>query len=88
MAEVKVREHAITEVDGYGIEVSKSLNQDMVFVNDKLAGYLSYTSKKFLPIAGWRDENSPMVCKALMDLKGEEFGEISYVDAPKGIATA
>lgn len=81
-ATVTIREHATTKIDEYGLETKKSLNQDMVFVNGRLAGYLSYTSKKFLPLAGWNNQHNGVVCEALQNIKGVEFGQITSVDAP------
>lgn len=82
MATVTIREHVITKKDAYGLESAKSLNQDFVFVNDKLAGYLSHVSKKFMPITGWNNAHNDMVCKALEGLKGPDFGRITHIDAP------
>lgn len=81
-ATVTVREHATTKVNAWGMEEKKSLNQDMVFVNNKLAGYLSYVSKKFLPLAGWPNQHNAAVVDALKKIKGAEFGDITAVDAP------
>lgn len=81
-AVVTVREHAVTKRDSFGMEVTKSLNQDMVFVNDKLAGYLSHVTKKFLPLSGWNNQHNKVVCEALQKIKGDDFGVITAVDAP------
>ena len=79
-AQVTIREHKISSVDEYGLEVESSLNQDFVFVNGKLAGYLTWTDKCFKPIVGWNNAHNETVCKALEELKGEDFGPISHVE--------
>lgn len=83
MAQVTIREHVISKTNSLGLEVAKSLNQDFVFVNDKLAGYLTYADKKFKPLSGigWDNSHSPMICDALQKLKGDDFGKITALDA-------
>lgn len=82
MAKVTIRECAEVFTDDYGVETKKSFNQDFVFVNDKLAGYLTWPDKCFKPITGWNNAHNDMVCRALEGLKGKDFGPISHIDAP------
>lgn len=83
MATITIREHAIEKENSVGLMVKKSLNQDMVFVNDKLCGYLTWPDKKFKPLngIGWDNQHNAMICEALEGLKGLEFGEITALDA-------
>lgn len=83
MAQVTIREHVISKTNSLGLEVTKSLNQDFVFVNDKLAGYLTYPDRKFKPLngIGWDNSHSSMICDALQTLKGADFGKITALDA-------
>ena len=83
MATVTIREHKVGKTNSVGLVVEKSLNQDMVFVNDKLAGYLTWADKKFKPLCGigWDNQHNDMICKALEGLKGEEFGTITALEA-------
>lgn len=81
MATITIREHVITKKNSFGLEVTKSLNQDFVFVNDKLAGYLTHADKAFKPVFGWDNSHNKMVCEALQELKGADFGKIVAVDA-------
>lgn len=83
MATVTIREHSLSKKDSFGLVAEKSLNQDFVFVNDKLAGYLSHTAKKFMPVAGWSNDHNKMVCDAIQKIKGAEFGPITAIDAPE-----
>lgn len=82
MATVTIREHVITKQNSLGLDVSKSLNQDFVFINDKLAGYLTYPDRKFKPLQGigWDNSHNQMVCDALQALKGSDFGTITAID--------
>lgn len=82
-ATVTVREHVIEKTNSVGLVVKKSLNQDFVFVNDKLAGYLTYPDKKFKPLSGigWDNEHNQMICDALQKIKGADFGAITALDA-------
>lgn len=68
---VSLREHAVLKETRWG-PVQKSLNQDFVFVNDKLAGYYSHVSKTFLPLAGWDNAMTPTVVDAIKKIKNEE----------------
>lgn len=86
MANVTIREHAEIKTDAYGLEVKKSFNQDMVFVNDKLAGYLTWADKCFKPLVGFNNAHNAMICKALEGLKGAEFGPIKFIDAPAPVS--
>jgi hypothetical protein len=74
VATVTIRECKIDE---------KSLEQDFVFVDGKLAGYLTWPRQEFKPLVGWNNAFNQMVCDALQILKGEEFGPITFIDAPE-----
>lgn len=74
MATVTIRECKID---------AKSLDQDFVFVDGKLAGYLTYPRQEFKPLTGWNNAFNPMVCEALQKLKGDDFGKITWIDAPE-----
>lgn len=82
MSNITIREHVLTKKNSLGLEVTKSLNQDFVFVNDKLAGYLTYPDRKFKPLQGigWDNTHNDMMCEALQKLKGDDFGKITSVD--------
>lgn len=82
-ATITVREHVLTKKNSLGLEVTKSLNQDFVFVNDKLAGYLTYADKMFKPLSGigWDNSHNPMICEALQKIKGSEFGTIKALES-------
>lgn len=83
MATVTIREHKISKVNSLGLAVEKSLNQDMVFVGDKLAGYLTWPDKTFKPLSGigWDNSHNQMIIEALQGLKGPEFGSIKALDS-------
>lgn len=83
MANITIREHAEISTDDYGLELKKSYNQDMVFINDKLAGYLTWADKCFKPLVGFNNAHNETVCRALEGIKGESFGKIIHIDAPQ-----
>jgi hypothetical protein len=83
MATITIREHKVSKVNSLGLTVEKSLNQDMVFVGGKLAGYLTWPDKMFKPLSGigWDNSHNKMIVDALQGLKGSAFGEIKSIDA-------
>lgn len=64
--------------------VTKSLNQDQVFIDDALCGYLSHVTKTFLPLADFDDRLTPKVVSALEKLKGHP---VSAIEAPVSVET-